>query len=63
MYYKTSNDKWYGTELHYTGMGQEGDQTLNGNQNGTLYNSRTSGIEVHLFEVIDFFSERAVVIH
>ena len=47
------DDKWYGTELHYTGMGQEGDQTLIGNQNKTLYDSRTNGIEVHLFEVID----------
>ena len=47
------DDKWYGTELHYTGMGQEGDQTLTGNQNGTLYHSNTNGVEVHLFEVID----------
>ena len=47
------DDKWYGSELHYTVMGQEGDQTLIGNQNGTLFYSNTNGIEVHLFEVID----------
>jgi len=32
-------DKWYGDELHYTGMGNVGDQILTGNQNGTLYNA------------------------
>lgn len=46
-------DKWYGEELHYTGMGQEGDQLLNWKQNKTLYDSNTNGIEVHLFEVIE----------
>lgn len=28
-----------GDELHYTGMGNVGDQILTGNQNGTLYNA------------------------
>lgn len=46
-------DKWYGDELHYTGMGKVGDQILTGNQNGTLYNANTNGIEVHLFEVLN----------
>lgn len=46
-------DKWYGDVLHYTGMGKIGDQVLQGNQNGTLYYSRTNGVEVHLFEVLE----------
>lgn len=46
-------DKWYGDVLHYTGMGKNGDQVLKGNQNGTLFYSRSNGIEVHLFEVLD----------
>lgn len=46
-------DKWYGDELHYTGMGQHGNQVLKGNQNGTLYHSNTNGVEVHLFEVMN----------
>ena len=46
-------DKWYGDVLHYTGMGKTGDQVLTGNQNNTLYNSRTNGVEVHLFEGLD----------
>lgn len=46
-------DKWYGDELHYTGMGQRGDQVLKGNQNGTLNDSNTNGVEVHLFEVME----------
>ena len=44
-------DKWVGNILHYTGMGQKGDQRLKGTQNKTLYESRTNGITVHLFEV------------
>lgn len=49
-------DEWKDGVLHYTGMGKTGDQKLEGNQNITLYNSRTNGVEVHLFEV----EERAV---
>ncbi len=48
---KMYHDKWYGGELHYTGMGKNGDQVLKGNQNKTLAESRTNGVEVHLFEV------------
>lgn len=46
------DDKWYENELHYTGMGKNGDQTLEGNQNKTLAESKTNGVEVHLFEVM-----------
>ena len=43
-------DKWIDDVLHYTGMGLEEDQKLEGNQNLTLYNSRTNGVRVFLFE-------------
>ena len=46
-------DKWYGDTLHYTGMGKNGDQTLEGNQNGTLFHSKGNGVELHLFEVLE----------
>lgn len=46
------DDKWYGDELHYTGMGKIGDQVMQGNQNRTLAESDHNGIEVHLFEVM-----------
>lgn len=45
-------DKWYGDELHYTGMGKIGDQTIEGNQNGTVYHSKTNGVTLYLFEVL-----------
>jgi 5-methylcytosine-specific restriction protein A len=45
------DDKWYGNELHYTGMGKSGDQTLS-SQNRTLAESDTNGVDVHLFEVL-----------
>lgn len=47
------DDKWYGDELHYTGMGKNGDQIITGNQNKTLAESDTNGVEVHLFEVLE----------
>lgn len=47
------DDKWYGDELHYTGMGKNGNQVLEGNQNRTLVESKTNGVEVHLFEVLE----------
>jgi len=46
------DDKWFNDELHYTGMGKSGDQSLDFAQNKTLANSNSTGIEVHLFEVI-----------
>lgn len=45
------DDKYYGNELHYTGMGMKGDQELYKQQNKTLAESNSNGIEVHLFEV------------
>jgi 5-methylcytosine-specific restriction protein A len=38
------NDKWHDGILHYTGMGKVGDQTLSGNQNKTLAESKTNGV-------------------
>lgn len=43
-------DKWLDNVLHYTGMGQKGDQRLVGTQNKTLLYSTTNGIRVFLFE-------------
>ena len=44
------DDKWDEDILHYTGMGQEGDQSINFAQNRTLADSDTNGVTVHLFE-------------
>jgi 5-methylcytosine-specific restriction protein A len=45
-------DRWDAADtLHYTGMGREGDQSLNAAQNKTLAQSRMIGIDVFLFEV------------
>ena len=44
-------DQWHEGRLLYTGMGKVGDQTLDGNQNKTLAESNTNGVDVHLFEV------------
>jgi 5-methylcytosine-specific restriction protein A len=44
-------DKWIDGVLHYTGMGQIGDQNSDWSQNRTLSESSTNGIELHLFEV------------
>lgn len=46
----TYQDKWENNILYYTGMGQEGNQQIE-RQNKTLYESRTNGVEVHLFTV------------
>lgn len=56
-------DIWKNGVLHYTGMGKIGDQVLDGNQNATLFHSRTNGIEVHLFEVLQkrVYTYRGVV--
>lgn len=43
-------DRWDGEILHYTGMGKKGDQTLQSNQNKTLYDSNETDIKVYLFE-------------
>lgn len=46
-------DKWIAGEIHYTGMGQEGDQSLGYSQNRTLAESDSNGIQVYLFEVFN----------
>ncbi|WP_434683172.1 HNH endonuclease [Bacillus sp. PM5] len=43
-------DRWDGETLHYTGMGKKGDQTLQSNQNKTLYESNETQIKIYLFE-------------
>jgi 5-methylcytosine-specific restriction enzyme A len=43
-------DRWIDGNFHYTGMGLTGDQRLDFAQNKTLADSKTSGIEVFLFE-------------
>jgi len=45
------DDRWIEGVLHYTGMGQKGDQTITGTQNRTLAESGKNGVGVHLFEV------------
>lgn len=56
-------DVWKDGILHYTGMGKRGDQVLQGNQNKTLYESKTNGVEVHLFEVMEraIYTYRGIV--
>ena len=44
------DDQWINDELHYTGMGQVGDQDINFAQNKTLAESNYNGITVYLFE-------------
>lgn len=49
---KIYQDRWREDGvLLYTGMGQSGDQVLEGNQNKTLYESGSNGVTVYLFEV------------
>lgn len=45
------SDRWIGDILHYTGMGTEGDQSLTFQQNKTLHESPTNGVNLYLFEV------------
>lgn len=45
------DDWWDGNVIHYTGMGQKGDMSLNFNQNKTLNESPENGVSVHLFEI------------
>ena len=58
------SDRWYGKELHYTGMGSTGNQAL-GAQNKTLYESNVNGVEVHLFEVFELrkYTYQGVVVY
>lgn len=45
-------DVWKNDILHYTGMGQIGDQSLDFAQNKTLANIDNNGVQVHYFEVL-----------
>jgi|GEM_PF-628422 len=47
------DDRWVDNVLHYTGTGSVGDQVLKGNQNKTLFESNSNGVDVHLFEVFE----------
>lgn len=47
------HDKWIAGVLHYTGMGQVGDQSIHSAQNKTLAESDTNGVNIHLFEVME----------
>lgn len=44
-------DRWINGVFHYTGMGLEGDQSIDFAQNKTLAQSETNGVQVYLFEV------------
>lgn len=46
-------DRWVDDLFHYTGMGQTGDQSLKYAQNKVLYESNSTAIEIHLFEVFE----------
>jgi 5-methylcytosine-specific restriction protein A len=47
-------DRWATSDvIHYTGMGLEGDQSLDYLQNKTLNKSRTNGVTPYLFEVYE----------
>lgn len=45
------SDVWNVNVLHYTGMGQKGDQSLDFMQNKTLNEIESNGVSVHYFEV------------
>jgi 5-methylcytosine-specific restriction protein A len=47
------SDTWENNILHYTGMGQTGNQQLTFMQNKTLNESNTNNVDVHLFEVFE----------
>lgn len=47
------SDKWEGDTFHYTGMGLEGDQSLDYKQNKTLVESNDTDINLFLFEVFE----------
>lgn len=45
-------DEWHDNELHYTGMGQIGDQKFDQKQNKILMNSGQNKVNIYLFEQI-----------
>jgi 5-methylcytosine-specific restriction protein A len=46
-------DKWVNNFFHYTGMGLTGEQSLSFQQNKTLVESKTNGVNLYLFEVFE----------
>lgn len=46
-------DRWINDIFHYTGMGLEGNQSLNYAQNKTLAESETNDVNIFLFEVFE----------
>ena len=60
---KLYRDQWHGDTLHYTGMGQNGDQSFQFMQNRTLFESSTNGVQIHLFEVTTphYYTYRGIV--
>ena len=44
------NNRWDNDIIHYTGMGQKGDQSLDFRFNKTLNESNENGVKLHLFE-------------
>jgi 5-methylcytosine-specific restriction protein A len=46
-------DKWVNNFFHYTGMGLTGKQSLSFQQNKTLVESKTNGVNLYLFEVFE----------
>ena len=46
-------DRIIGNNIYYTGMGQTGNQSLNGTQNKTLNESHSNGVNIHFFEVLE----------
>ena len=48
---KVYRDRWENDVFLYTGMGLTGNQDFHYMQNKTLYESRTNGVSVYLFEV------------
>lgn len=46
-------DKWVNNFFHYTGMGLTGEQSLTFQQNKTLVESKTNGVNFYLFEVFE----------
>lgn len=53
-------DRWINGILHYNGMGISGDQSFDFMQNKTLFQSRTNGVEIYLFEVFDSSEDKYI---
>lgn len=53
-------DRWINGILHYNGMGISGDQSFEFMQNKILFESRTNGVDVYLFEVFDSSKDKYI---